>query len=342
MPPRRLDDAAQRFPRGAVGGSGGSGGRAKKWRKWVFARGVGESKWDMHGVIARLGSPQGVANSPLFPLSVVEARAAGHCVADIMPDQIVQYRERVAVDSTFYRTSVTVDEAVMILMGWADGPIELSSTDGPLSPEEEDCFDSWRFSLRDRIEEDEATLENAWQDAREDKLPTEVIAEKREALRLFRLEVEQAKVCLCAVKDELNRKDASRLRPDTELSRPHLTYITCTSLDQWKNEEDVRAILALANVPKKARKAEKLHSTKDDPWWIPEPADPSIDADWYTPARHFARNLVKADSTLLTKRDLLASKVVQSLTNASIYKRGGKLPFKPGTVKRALCNVVLG
>lgn len=245
------------------------------------------------------------------------------------------------MDSAFYRTSVTVDEAVAILMGWADGPIELAAMDGIPSPEEDDFSNSWLFSLRDHIEDEEAALESAYGDAREDKLPTEVIAEKREALRLFRLEAKQATVCLCAVKDELNKGDASRLRIDIALSRPSLTYITRTSLDQWKNEENVRAILAPVNLPGKTLNAEKPRSARDDPCWIPKPGDPPAKPDWYTPARYFARALVKEYPTLLAKRNALAERVVRSMTSAGIFKRGGKLPFDPGTVKKALANVKL-
>ena len=59
-----------------------------------------------------------------------------------------------------------------------------------------------------------------------------------------------------------------------------------------------------------------------DPWEIEDPKDPEPVQLWYTPARYFARQLVRDDSTLLTKRNTLANKVVQSLTNAGINKRG--------------------
>lgn len=78
------------------------------------------------------------------------------------------------------------------------------------------------------------------------------------------------------------------------------------------------------------------------PWEIADPKDPVPAQPWYTPARYFARQLVIVDSTLLTKRPLLAGKVVQSLTNAGINKRGGKKPFTSGTILKALANVSLG
>lgn len=78
------------------------------------------------------------------------------------------------------------------------------------------------------------------------------------------------------------------------------------------------------------------------PWNIKDSRDPKPEQPWYTPARYFARQLVREDSTLLTKRNTLANKVVQSLTNAGIKKRGGKKPFDPGTIKKALSNIDLG
>lgn len=80
----------------------------------------------------------------------------------------------------------------------------------------------------------------------------------------------------------------------------------------------------------------------DKPWLIASSNDPRPEHPWYTPARYFARQLVKGDTTLLTKRRMLADKVVQSLTNAGIKKRGGKKPFSRDTILKALSNVTLG
>ncbi|MDO9048304.1 MAG: hypothetical protein Q7U66_11290 [Methylobacter sp.] len=86
--------------------------------------------------------------------------------------------------------------------------------------------------------------------------------------------------------------------------------------------------------------------TNDDrdkePWLIHDPKDPPPIQPWYTPARYFARQVVINDSSLLTKQTLLAGKVVQRLTAAGFKKRGGKLPFGSGTVKKALSNISLG
>jgi hypothetical protein len=91
-----------------------------------------------------------------------------------------------------------------------------------------------------------------------------------------------------------------------------------------------------------AAKEAKLKQDTDMPWLIPDPTDPAPEQSWYVPARYFARQLVKDDSTLLTKRRLLAEKVVQSLKSVGIKKRGGTKSFELGTVLKAFSNVNLG
>ena len=78
------------------------------------------------------------------------------------------------------------------------------------------------------------------------------------------------------------------------------------------------------------------------PWLIADPKDPKPEQPWYTPARYFARQLIKDDSTMLTKRNLLAKKIGASLSGVEIYKRGGKLPIADTTILKALTNVSLG
>ncbi|MFA6971451.1 MAG: hypothetical protein WC208_08640 [Gallionella sp.] len=85
-----------------------------------------------------------------------------------------------------------------------------------------------------------------------------------------------------------------------------------------------------------------LHEHIGKPWLVASPNDPTPDFPWYTPARYFARQLVKDDSTLLTKRKLLSEKVEQSMKNAGIKKRGGKKPHSATTILKAFANVTLG
>lgn len=78
-----------------------------------------------------------------------------------------------------------------------------------------------------------------------------------------------------------------------------------------------------------------------NPWEIPDPRDPKAVLPWYTAARYFARQLIKEDTTLLSKREILADKVSRQLAAVGIFKRGGKKPFNGGTIKKALVNIYL-
>ncbi len=83
-------------------------------------------------------------------------------------------------------------------------------------------------------------------------------------------------------------------------------------------------------------------SISEKPWFVPDPKDPEPAQSWYTPARYFAREFVKRDATLLTKRTSLAKKVSDAMGSAGIYKRGGKKPVDEGTVLKAFVNINLG
>lgn len=74
------------------------------------------------------------------------------------------------------------------------------------------------------------------------------------------------------------------------------------------------------------------------PWQIADPNDPDPELPWYISARYFARQLVKDDSTLLVKRNLLAEKVAHSLYAAGFTNRSKK-QYDPGTVLKAFSNV---
>lgn len=110
--------------------------------------------------------------------------------------------------------------------------------------------------------------------------------------------------------------------------------------ERWLLSKGISIDLSeLKNTPSKESSKQDIGA---EPWLEPDPKDPEPEQDWYTPARYFARQLVRDDSALLTKRKLLAQKVVQSLSNVKIYKRGKKLPHSYTTILKALSNVSLG
>ncbi len=220
-----------------------------------------------------------------------------------------------------------------MLLGWLHEPVQFSSVDDNPTDEEREILDAATFSLTEEIELRTDTLGEELHDAKERKLPNDVIAAKRLALENLRTEVKQAKVYLRAIKDEINKGDSSALRIDQNISHPRFPYITITSLNQWARAQYRLTILPPTNLPR---------SDDDKPWLIPNPDDPPAKQPWYTPARYFARELVKGDPALRKNRDRLAQKIVEELKKKPIYKRGGKLQPVSGTVKKALSNIKLG
>lgn len=97
-----------------------------------------------------------------------------------------------------------------------------------------------------------------------------------------------------------------------------------------------------ADTGRDARAVTVMQTEALKPWLVVDPRDPVAKLNWYIPARYFARQLVIEDSTLLTKRVLLANKVAKSLDKVGIKKRGGIKPFDRATVLKAFSNVDLG
>lgn len=86
-----------------------------------------------------------------------------------------------------------------------------------------------------------------------------------------------------------------------------------------------------------------MERVPEKPWLVANPKDPTPGQPWYTPARYFARQLVIEDSTLLTKKLVLADKVSKQLASASFFKRGrAKNKLSADTVLKAFVNVALG
>jgi len=150
---------------------------------------------------------------------------------------------------------------------------------------------------------------------------------------------------------EMQKGESSALKEDPNATRNSgKTHIALASLYQWGWEKqsipyfEHMATDASVTAPASAAEQEKAKeaSVDEKPWLIPDPRDPKAEQPWYTPARHFARQLVKDDPTLLVKRNSLAKQVVQSMSGVGIYKRGGKLPHNPGTVLKAFANTSLG
>lgn len=142
----------------------------------------------------------------------------------------------------FSRTSVTVDEAVAILLGWAKGPIEYRVMSEEPSPEELDTLDTVTFCLEESLQDELDKLENDLIEAQTDNMPAKIITEKKAAIETYDVAIELAKAYVCAIHDEINKGEHSALHVDCKLSNTAYTYITLGSLDEWAKQYG-RAIL---------------------------------------------------------------------------------------------------
>ena len=135
--------------------------------------------------------------------------------------------------------------------------------------------------------------------------------------------------------DELAKQNRSKLKIDINATNNlKILHITKCSLNAWALKKyHINLFNAFSTVP--------FTEQIDKPWLMHHPEDPLPDLPWYIPARYFARQIILIDSTLDRKKSLLVKRVVEELTNHGIYKRGGKKPFDPETIKKAFVNVSL-
>jgi hypothetical protein len=154
------------------------------------------------------------------------------------------------MDKPLRRTSVTVDEAVAIMMRWADGPIEYTDIDNEYD------FEIPAYDIRQVLAEELDSLTSAYAEAKYDKQAQSVLDERLAVLQKQREDIRQANTFLCAIEDELNRGEHSALRVDTKRSNNVLTYITLTSLKEWMQDQSLR----LSSTPA-SNKTGEIHIT---------------------------------------------------------------------------------
>jgi hypothetical protein len=161
------------------------------------------------------------------------------------------------------RTSITIDEAVSILLGRSTGPIDFE----PMDVAEDAEADVPVFCLRDTLEDELDVLAGECDMAIHERLPEHVIAEKRAALQHQEEVIGQANLYLCAIQNELNKGEQSVLKLDRALSNPVYQFITLHSFNEWLNcsagdqpggVAATEAILASKKGPKKKKPRTRL------------------------------------------------------------------------------------
>lgn len=141
-------------------------------------------------------------------------------------------RKSYPVEDASSRTSVSLDEAIAIMLGYADGPMVARSFNENPSDEELECLRGLAFDIEEYLGDE---------------------SDMSEVTR-WRSEIE----------DEMNKGELSALRLDRTLSRHTAPYITMWSLKKWAdtNGYKTRLLAALgsqsgAQEEKKEKKGEK-------------------------------------------------------------------------------------
>lgn len=245
-----------------------------------------------------------------------------------------------------FKSSLTKDEAVAKLLGWLNGNrrVKIAEVpDGVLSPSFFAKLHTLEGSLQSMLQTYRDIASNAFVDAFEKNNEYDDQVQALDIIvKEWDLAIDKAAIYFMDMDDELSKGEKSTLRvvQNTDIARG-LTHITTSSLNAWALAKYGISIVSVTAPNLITSKAQwEPIAPIDKPWLRASPQDPAPLKDWYTPARYFARQLISENSTLLTKTDLLSQKVVQSLSKVGIYKRGGKLPFNPVTIKKAFYYVV--
>ena len=134
------------------------------------------------------------------------------------------------MDRPSRRTSITIDEAIANLMGYATGPIDLQPDP------DSDCEEAWNnipdYDLDILVDEGDV-LEGEYDLAKHERRPPHEVAEKQAAIKRQQEIIDQSYGHRCAINDELNKGECSMLRVDVAMSNAAYTYITWHSFKEW-------------------------------------------------------------------------------------------------------------
>lgn len=152
--------------------------------------------------------------------------------------------DKYGFDTASFGTTVSVDEAVAMLLGMVDGPVQFRLTHDHPTAEEEELLDGLTFSLAEGLNEEKEQAESDLAEAKAEGQPNEIIDRKRAAVEKARDAIAKAKMFFCDIDDELSKGESSALRTYKTRSSTESTHLTISSLDLWAREKYRIAILS--------------------------------------------------------------------------------------------------
>jgi hypothetical protein len=245
------------------------------------------------------------------------------------------------------KVSCNIDDAVAKMLGWLSSPTSLENIlidEHEISEDKLIALDTLVYPLEDHLLELlESAKDRAYQIFADKNATEEIKNQVINDIEKYEAKINKAKLYKLAIDEELSKGTESELIVDkTASEKSGETYIKIISLDRWAHKTFNITILVRTDDfhSEKAKTPEASSASNiEKPWLIPHSSDEKTEQPWFIPARYFARQLVKEDTTLLSKREVLVKKVANALADVGIYKRGNKLPLNPNTIKKALSDI---
>ena len=243
-------------------------------------------------------------------------------------------------------TSCSKEEAIAKLLGWMRGPLRrkyVEFTPGWISEDQLPYLYSLEGTVQAHLQDLRTTEHAAYHQAAIIDMEDVIAEEKRQSVARIDGLILNAARYLREIESELDRGDASLLKIDHEATESTgVIQLTLSSLDRWSHQQFKFSIFEPPSLPPVPEiVAEKPTSYHVEPWLTVKEGDPDPKEPWYTPARYFARELVRADITLDKPKKTLAVKVVDALADAGIKKRRGVGKFDSATILKAFSKVKL-
>jgi hypothetical protein len=141
--------------------------------------------------------------------------------------------DKYGFDAASFGTTVTVDEAVAMLLGMVDGPVRFRVTHDNPTAEEQEHLDCLTFSVAEELNETKEQAESDLAEAKAEGQPNEIIDRKCAAVEKATDEIAKARTFFCDIEDELSKGESSALRTYKTPSSIESTHLTISSLDEW-------------------------------------------------------------------------------------------------------------
>ena len=131
-----------------------------------------------------------------------------------------------------YRTSVSIDEAVGIMIGWLNGPVEFMSREDNPSEDELLGLEGLIYDLREDLQEALEIMQSASDEEKLDEASPDVLQQSLDKIEKHKRLMKLADDYFCLVDVELGKNEPA-LSVDASRSNSLVTYVNRSSFTLW-------------------------------------------------------------------------------------------------------------